>query len=215
MTTIALPRQPHSEWLARLRTIGLGLGARGAVGLGLATQAAGGEVTQNFTVTTRASYSSDNNGYTPILYVNVLVFRSVISTSCLSSIAGKTITAASLWILVDSAWWGAGNALLYRVLDGNDWTVSARWNTRKSGTAWLGGASGCDTPGVDHNATVAATGTFPPWQYDWFESPFTVDGIADIQYQVDNAIWNGFVIKCGFSYGWRTTVAPYFRITYH
>ena len=33
--TIALPRQPHSDWLARIRTIGLGLGGRGVMGLGL------------------------------------------------------------------------------------------------------------------------------------------------------------------------------------
>ena len=35
MTAIALPRQPHSAWLERLRSIHLGLGARGAAGLGL------------------------------------------------------------------------------------------------------------------------------------------------------------------------------------
>ena len=35
MTAIALPRQPHSAWLERLRSIQLGLGARGAMGLGL------------------------------------------------------------------------------------------------------------------------------------------------------------------------------------
>lgn len=40
MTTIALPRpQPHSDWLARIRTIGLGLGGRGIVGLGLGRSA--------------------------------------------------------------------------------------------------------------------------------------------------------------------------------
>lgn len=33
--TIALPRQPHSDWLARIRTVGLGLGGRGVMGLGL------------------------------------------------------------------------------------------------------------------------------------------------------------------------------------
>lgn len=33
--TIALPRQPHSDWLARLRTISMGLAARRGVGLGV------------------------------------------------------------------------------------------------------------------------------------------------------------------------------------
>lgn len=35
MTTVTARPQPHSDWLARLRSIGMGLGARGAVGLGL------------------------------------------------------------------------------------------------------------------------------------------------------------------------------------
>lgn len=40
--TIALPRpQPHNEWLARLRTIGLGLGGRGVMGLGLGRSSVG------------------------------------------------------------------------------------------------------------------------------------------------------------------------------
>lgn len=38
--TIALPRQqPHSEYLARLRTVGLGLGGRGVMGMGLGRSA--------------------------------------------------------------------------------------------------------------------------------------------------------------------------------
>lgn len=40
MTAIALPR-PHNTWLDRLRTIQIGIGARGAVGMGLATKARG------------------------------------------------------------------------------------------------------------------------------------------------------------------------------
>ena len=36
MTAIALPRQPHSAWLERLRSIQLGLGARGAADVALA-----------------------------------------------------------------------------------------------------------------------------------------------------------------------------------
>lgn len=38
--TIALPRQqPHSDWLAKLRQVGLGLGGRGVLGLGLGRSA--------------------------------------------------------------------------------------------------------------------------------------------------------------------------------
>lgn len=37
--TIALPRQPHSDWLARLRTVGLG--GRGVMGLGLGRSSVG------------------------------------------------------------------------------------------------------------------------------------------------------------------------------
>ena len=41
MTAAALPRpQLHSDWLARLRTIGLGLGGRGVLGMGLGRTAA-------------------------------------------------------------------------------------------------------------------------------------------------------------------------------
>lgn len=41
MTAITLPRQPHTDFLARLRTIGLGLGGRGVMGLGLGRSRAG------------------------------------------------------------------------------------------------------------------------------------------------------------------------------
>jgi len=34
MITTALSRNPRDEWLARLRSIGIGLAARGGVGLG-------------------------------------------------------------------------------------------------------------------------------------------------------------------------------------
>lgn len=41
MTATALPRttQPHSDWLAKLRTVGLGLGGRGVMGVGLGRSA--------------------------------------------------------------------------------------------------------------------------------------------------------------------------------
>lgn len=39
--TIALPRQPHTDFLSRLRSIGLGLGARGSLGWGLGRSRAG------------------------------------------------------------------------------------------------------------------------------------------------------------------------------
>lgn len=39
MTAVIALRQPHSDWLARIRTIGLGLGGRGVMGLGLGRSA--------------------------------------------------------------------------------------------------------------------------------------------------------------------------------
>lgn len=38
---IALPRQPHNDWLARIRTVGLGLGGRGVMGFGLGGSSVG------------------------------------------------------------------------------------------------------------------------------------------------------------------------------
>lgn len=40
MTAIAIPR-PRNSWVDRLRTIQLGIGARGAVGVGMARQRGG------------------------------------------------------------------------------------------------------------------------------------------------------------------------------
>lgn len=45
MTAITIPRQPHSEWLARLRSVALGLGGRGVLGLGLGRSSVSAAVT--------------------------------------------------------------------------------------------------------------------------------------------------------------------------
>ena len=177
--------------------------------------AASGPVTVDLEATQYVGMFNNDSRFGQALYVSPTDAHGLVRSAVLSALAGHTVQAASLWIYHSANWRGTGDAQLYRVLDGNDWDVSiAKWTLRKAGTAWLGGSSGCGTSGTDHDAAVAASGTVPTYTEGWFECVFNADGLADLQYQIDNAIPYGFVVKASTGSGWRAGVAPFYRVTY-
>lgn len=178
---------------------------------------AGGAVEEDFTVTDFVGMFSDDSRYANNLYVSSpSEANSVVSSNVLlAPLAGRTVLAASLWIYHSANWQGTGDALVYPIEDGNDWDAAvAKWTLRKTATAWLAGSTGCGSSGVDHEADLAASGTVPSYAAGWFECAFTAAGIVALQHQIDAAVSNGFVIKSSTGDGWRSAVAPYFRVTY-
>ena len=179
---------------------------------GVANQIASGEITSPLTLyPTNDTYIRTTEGSEQSAATTLQIYKDIAKTLLLfdlSSLVGKTITAAKLSLTTSSYAGGTPNVQTFRVSNANVWLDDeALWTQRQTSTSWAG-SNGLMTSGTDYDSTAChAAVTVSTTSETTYDLTFDSNGIAHVQDMVDGVVTNnGFVLQGDQAQFWWTSI---------